>query len=568
MQEHQEQQKNQQQPLWRPVGSALRAIDDANRTSPKRDILILGAGISGLVAAYELGRRGHTVEIIEATKDRVGGRLWTWRSPDGRFHGERSAMRIPSPHDYSLHYVREAGLDDRLRPFVNDEHLWAVGGERFRPADYPQRLYPRFAPRLREDERPLARNHPGELLQHYMQRIMRPMHRDRQRRLLAGDFSDPVLRAMDQRSWKDSLSQAGASPGALELLGRLLGIAAVWDWSLATLIRDGLHQQQATFAEIRGGFDQLPQRIYQSLKERQEDIVEFGQEVHAIDARGRTVKVRDRSSGRERDRSFDHLLVTLPFPVLERIQLRGFSREKLEAIPGIRYASACKDLLAYEERFWESDGIRGGRSRNDGPDDAVLYFREAYYPMDRLQDEPSERRFSATALDETTGLSFETEDGGQLSGMFGLYVGPTATPRQGATRREGTSGPATLLGAYTLNEGARALQAMSTEDRREALLSSLEQIHGPVVRQAVHYVPWSWDRYPWTRGGLALTPPQRASRHMAAAKRSEGQVYFSGEHVSMAPGWIQGSLESTLREVEAILRSPTTDDQHPEEDTP
>lgn len=549
----------QQQDLWRPIGSALEAIDEASGTGPKRNVLILGAGISGLVAAYELRRRGHTVQIIEATKDRVGGRLWTWRSDDGRFHGERAAMRIPSPHDYSFHYVNQVGLGGKLRPFVNTEHLWSVGGERFRATDYPEKIYPRFAPRLRDDERPHARQHPGLLLEHYMRQVMRSLTPERQARLLAGDFSDPVLRAMDQISWNGYLKSVGASAGALELLGRLLGIAAIWDWSLAALLRDGLHQQNATYLEIGGGFDQLPWAVYEKLQERQPNIVTFGQEVRTINALRRRVKVRDRTSGHERELPFQHLLVTLPFPVLARLELVGFSTEKLRAIPGLRYASACKDLLAYEERFWENDDIRGGRSRSDGPDDAVLYFREAYYPMDRL---PREKTATST---EPIGLSFETEDGGQLTGMLGLYVGSTATTPERRASETASSGspPGTLLGAYTLQEGARALQAMSLDDRREAVLGALEKIHGPVVRQAVHYVPWSWDRYPWSGGALAITPPKDLTNHLAAAKRAERGVHFAGEHVSIAPGWVQGSLESTLREVEAMLRSPADEENTP-----
>ena len=545
----------QQQDLWRPIGSALEAIDEASGTGPKRNVLILGAGISGLVAAYELRRRGHAVQIIDATKDRVGGRLWTWRSDDGRFHGERAAMRIPSPHDYSLHYVEEAKLGDTLRPFVNTEHFWRVGNQTFLASDYKEKVYPLFENRLRADERPHAKEHPGNLLAHYMGPVMRSLTPARQRALLAGDFSDPVLRSMDQISWRDYLRSAGASAGALDLLGRLLGIAAVWDWSLAALQRDGLHQQGATYQEIGGGFDQLPWKLYEILKKENDKIVTFNQEVIAIDAVSRNVRIRDRESRHERNLGFRHLLVTLPFPVLARLELRGFSNDKLQALRGIRYASACKDLLAYEKRFWEKEGIRGGRSKSDGPEENVLFFREAYYPMDRLPREKASGDI---------GLTFETEDGGQLAGMFGLFVGSTATPRgRRAVDHDAAEKPGTLLAAYTLNDGAKALQAMRREDRREAVLASLEAVHGKVVREAVHFVPWSWDDYPWAGGALAITPPKDLSEHLAAAKRAERGVHFAGEHVSIAPGWVQGSLESTLREVEAMLRSPAAEENTP-----
>ena len=40
------------------------------------DVLVVGAGISGLVAAVELKRRGFSVQVLEAS-DNVGGRIRT-----------------------------------------------------------------------------------------------------------------------------------------------------------------------------------------------------------------------------------------------------------------------------------------------------------------------------------------------------------------------------------------------------------------------------------------------------------------------------------------------------------
>ena len=77
-----------------------------------RSVVILGAGIAGLVSAYELRRAGYRVTVLEA-RDRIGGRVWTIRGgdrivqagrPDQRatfdpgLYFNAGAVRIPSTH--------------------------------------------------------------------------------------------------------------------------------------------------------------------------------------------------------------------------------------------------------------------------------------------------------------------------------------------------------------------------------------------------------------------------------------------------------------------------------------
>ena len=82
---------------------------------PARKVLILGAGMAGLVAAYELTKLGHDVTVLEA-RTRPGGRVHTLREPfsDGLF-AEEGAARIPENHDLTHKYVKEFELP--LEPF-------------------------------------------------------------------------------------------------------------------------------------------------------------------------------------------------------------------------------------------------------------------------------------------------------------------------------------------------------------------------------------------------------------------------------------------------------------------
>src|SRR5215216_1701393 len=82
---------------------------------PARKVVILGAGMAGLVAAYELSKLGHDVTVLEA-RTRPGGRVHTLRElfSDG-LYAEAGAARIPDNHDLTLKYVKEFALP--LEPF-------------------------------------------------------------------------------------------------------------------------------------------------------------------------------------------------------------------------------------------------------------------------------------------------------------------------------------------------------------------------------------------------------------------------------------------------------------------
>ena len=75
-----------------------------------KKIVIIGAGMAGLVAGYELTQLGHDVTILEA-RTRPGGRVQTLREPfsDGQY-AEAGAARIPDNHDLTLKYVKLFGV--------------------------------------------------------------------------------------------------------------------------------------------------------------------------------------------------------------------------------------------------------------------------------------------------------------------------------------------------------------------------------------------------------------------------------------------------------------------------
>lgn len=73
-------------------------------------VIVAGAGLAGLTAAYELQRRGAQVTVVEA-RDRVGGRVWTRRDgfAEGQ-HAEGGGYMIDPDQESIRRLAKDLGL--------------------------------------------------------------------------------------------------------------------------------------------------------------------------------------------------------------------------------------------------------------------------------------------------------------------------------------------------------------------------------------------------------------------------------------------------------------------------
>jgi monoamine oxidase len=489
-------------------GQLLAACRETARSAATRapegssHVLILGAGVAGLCAGYELEKKGYRVTILEADRSHIGGRVRTLRFSEGRY-GEAGAMRIPAKHDLTRAYCREMGLT--LRPFVqsNPEAYLFVRGMRVRNRE-SAKLNALFD--LSAKEKGMSSD---DL---WAAAVVARLHRlsaAEKADLLAARPATPGYRALDQLSLQQLFEGSGLSAEAIELMAVTQGQEAEMQYGCTESVREELKEVWAhEFEEIVGGTDLLPA----ALAKRIRGEIRRGCEVVGLMQDGRGASAACVQQGRQELVRADAILCTLPVPVLQRLVVEpAFSPEKRRAVRELMYDSATKVLIDARRRFWElEDGIHGGGTFTDLPTGST------YYPSDNALDRsgrgPKDPRVS------------------RAGGVF--------------------------LASYSWGMTARRLAAVPHAQRMEVVLRHLAQVHpqlrevGMVERSA----SWSWDTHPWSGGAFAWFNPGQHTALYGSLIKPEGRIFFAGEHASLSHTWMQGAFESALRAVLEITQ--------------
>jgi monoamine oxidase len=104
-----------------------RGLDPLPREAEPPHVLIVGAGIAGLVAAHILKGAGYRITILEANDNRIGGRVKTFHTAesgaaafqDPAQYAEAGAMRIPTTHPLVNKLIEVMGLTQKKQVFYN-----------------------------------------------------------------------------------------------------------------------------------------------------------------------------------------------------------------------------------------------------------------------------------------------------------------------------------------------------------------------------------------------------------------------------------------------------------------
>lgn len=466
-------------------------------------VVILGAGIAGLVSAYELQRAGYKVTILEA-RDRIGGRVWTIRGGDrivqngrpdqhARFdpglYFNAGAARIPSTHRVILGYARRFGVPMEVFVNTNRNGRWDFGGkvhpERRMVNDMRGRLAELLAKAI--DQHALDQQVPKEELAAVRQ-FLAPYARVGQ---------DGVYRPAGSSGYSIAPGGYAQAPVPLPPLGldELISVAVQ---SPVPYLFENIPNMQPTMFQPVGGMDRIARAIFEQVR----TAVRLNTPVTSIRRIGDRVRIEHGSGVTEGD----FCVCTLPPTLLSAIP-NDFSPAKTLALRGIPYVHAVK--AAFEcPRFWETDdSIYGGLAWTDRLNENVLYPSEGF---------------------------------NQLKGI--------------------------LVGAYafgwTRPENPDAFSSLSFADRFRIARESIEALHPGRSRLLAKDVTVSWGETPWSSGvGVQwLDEPRgkidRGARY-AELLRPEGPIVFAGEHLSFQGQWQEGaalSAHEALKLIAAMAR--------------
>ena len=483
-----------------PLPATEASVPRISEAGHRKNVVILGAGVAGLVSAWELSKAGYRCVVLEA-RGRVGGRNWTIRNgtrvemTDGTtqtcFFDEPNYFnagpaRLPSQHLTMLGYCREFGVP--LEVEVNTSRSALMQSDRMNGGTPVQQR------QLVND----TRGHVAELLAKAIRRDaldeeLLPEDKERMLEFLRtyGDLSPDFFYKGSERAGYRSMPGAGDRDGLVRdpIDMHVLLDAKLWEG----MLYEERFPWQATMFQPIGGMDRIPA----AFEKRIGHLIRFHCTIEQIRKTSTGVRLayHNRKTGVVESVEADYCICALPFSVLKKIDA-DFSPDVKQVIDRVTYEAAYK--IAWESpRFWEKEySIYGGISFLDRPVNLVWY--------------PSARLFSDKGV---------------------------------------------LLAGYNLENGS-PLESMDLAAKLDASRQSVEALHPGHSRDLQKPICVCWGRIPHSLGSwIHIANDSALYPGYARIIQPDGPIFFAGDHTSHLVGWQEGAALSAHRAVSLLSQT-------------
>ncbi len=481
-------------------------------------VVMLGGGIAGLVAAYEMRALGYECTVLEA-RERPGGRNWTVRSGDkikfvdgttqtcewaqGHYQNVGPA-RLPSVHKTILDYCKKLGVE--LQVEVNTSR------SSFLQNDAANGGKPVVQRQAVND----TRGHVSELL-------MKCMNGGALDQEMSKEDRDRMLTFLRQYGSLDAAGKYGGgdragyriTPGAGDQVGvpsDPIDMHTLLDENFWTgMLFEETFDMQATMFQPVGGMDRIPFAFAKALGE----IVHYNSPVTEIRKTAKGVRVGYTQGGAAKTIEADYCICAMPLTILKKTP-NDFAAPYKKVIDEATYAAAYK--VAWESRrFWEQDyNIYGGLEFvNNGC--SPIWF-------------PSANMFSERGV---------------------------------------------VVSGYT-DESTSPFGKLAVPEKFEESRKSIERLHPGHGKELEKPIYVGWGKIPYNEGswirsygpGQGRGPAPTITRTGAPTQTTQastttnagyetliqpdGPIYFTGCHVSHIVAWQEGAALSSLRAIGMI----------------